>query len=74
MLEVFITGRVYFVDVELMLLGLTDIGNIPYSLARPFLIKVESPKQLVSLGTYNDDEKGFNLTNDRENSKKTHRT
>lgn len=36
------------VDVELMLLGLTDIGNIPYSLARPFLIKVESPKQLVS--------------------------
>jgi hypothetical protein len=31
------------------LLGLTDIGNIPYSLARPFLIKVESPKQLVSL-------------------------
>lgn len=34
---------------EADVLGLTDIGNIPYSLARPFLIKVESPKQLVSL-------------------------
>ncbi|EED21841.1 RNA polymerase II transcription factor SIII (Elongin) subunit A, putative [Talaromyces stipitatus ATCC 10500] len=29
--------------------SLTDIGNIPYSLARPFLIKVESPKQLREL-------------------------
>ncbi|OKL60777.1 hypothetical protein UA08_04443 [Talaromyces atroroseus] len=29
--------------------SLTDIGNIPYSLARPFLLKVESPKQLREL-------------------------
>lgn len=25
-----------------------DIGDIPYSLARPFLMKIESPAQLVS--------------------------
>lgn len=28
---------------------LNDIGNIPYVLARPFLVKVESPEKLVSL-------------------------
>ncbi|KAL4783092.1 putative RNA polymerase II transcription factor SIII subunit A, partial [Aspergillus varians] len=28
---------------------LNDIGNIPYSLARPFLLKIESPEKLRSL-------------------------
>lgn len=27
---------------------LNDIGNVPYSLARPFLLKIESPEKLVS--------------------------
>lgn len=27
---------------------LNDIGNIPYALARPFLLKIESPEKLVS--------------------------
>jgi elongin-A len=29
-------------------LDLNDIGNVPYSLARPFLLKIESPEKLVS--------------------------
>ena len=29
-------------------LDLDDIGSIPYSLARPFLLKIESPEKLVS--------------------------
>lgn len=27
---------------------LNDIGSIPYALARPFLLKIESPERLVS--------------------------
>jgi hypothetical protein len=27
---------------------LNDIGNVPYALARPFLLKIESPEKLVS--------------------------
>lgn len=27
---------------------LNDIGDVPYSLARPFLLKIESPEKLVS--------------------------
>lgn len=27
---------------------LNDIGNVPYILARPFLLKIESPEKLVS--------------------------
>jgi elongin-A len=29
-------------------LDLNDIGNVPYTLARPFLLKIESPEKLVS--------------------------
>ena len=28
-------------------IDLNDIGSIPYALARPFLLKVESPEKLV---------------------------
>ena len=28
---------------------LNDIGDVPYSLARPFLLKIESPEKLVSV-------------------------
>jgi elongin-A len=31
-----------------LILDLNDIGNIPYELARPFLLKIESPEKLVS--------------------------
>lgn len=33
--------RFYLIDLD-------DIGSIPYSLARPFLLKIESPEKLVS--------------------------
>jgi hypothetical protein len=31
---------------------ITDIGNMPYQLVRPILLKVESPEKLVSPGCF----------------------
>lgn len=31
--------------------AITDIGGLPYSLAKPFLLKVDNPDQLVSQST-----------------------
>lgn len=39
--------RHFYTDLT-RFLDLNDIGNIPYALARPFLLKIESPEKLVS--------------------------
>lgn len=41
-------SKVFADYILFILLDLNDIGNMPYSLARPFLLRVESPEKLVS--------------------------
>lgn len=48
LLEINIHRFINILGLLLTCKGLRDVGNMPYSMARPILLKVESPAQLVS--------------------------